>query len=204
MTEERIEKNKEEFIKIFTENIKRDGAEDLLKYLVATDFFIAPTSTKYHLAEDGGLCQHSLNVYKRLLKIVKRELGNKFEETYNLETLAIVGLLHDMCKIHLYKKDFKNVKVDGQWVKEPIYVADERLHFGHGSKSVFMIQQFMRMFVEEAVAIRYHMGGLEYPTANFVEPFVPDVYNQYPLALFIHMADLEATYIDERVKPNDK
>lgn len=198
MTQTEIENNKETFKKIFTEDITREGASNLLEYLLKTDFFTAPASTKFHLAEEGGLCVHTLHVYERLHKLLRDNYGENYLEKFSRETIAIVSLLHDICKIHIYKKDFRNVKVDGQWVREPIYIVEERLHFGHGSKSVFMVQQFMKLFVDEAVAIRYHMGGLEYVTSNFVEPFVAEVYNDNSLALLLHIADMEATYLDER------
>lgn len=198
MTPTEIEKNKTEFINTFKQNIKREGANELLDYLEKSDFFEAPASTKYHLAEEGGLCQHTLNVHKRLHKLLKDNYGEDYLTKFDIESLTLVSLLHDICKVHFYKKDFKNTKVDGQWVKEPIYVVDERLHYGHGTKSVFMIQQFLKLYLDEALAIRYHMGGLEYGYANFVEPNVGDIYDEYPLALYLHMADLEATYIDDK------
>ena len=59
---------KEEFIAIFTENIKREGARELLAWLETTDFFTAPASTKFHCACEGGLVQHSLSVYHTLME----------------------------------------------------------------------------------------------------------------------------------------
>ena len=54
---------KEEFISIYKENIKREGADKLLEFLQKSDFFTAPSSTRYHGAYEGGLVQHSVNVY---------------------------------------------------------------------------------------------------------------------------------------------
>lgn len=199
-----VEKNKEEFISIFKTNIKRNGFEKVLEWLEKADFFTAPASAYYHLAEEGGLCQHSLNVYHRLLKLVKQEYGENYNEKISDETLAITALLHDVCKVNCYKKDTKNVKnEDGEWVKEPYYKKEEKLHYGHGTKSVFILQQFGTVYLDEALAIRYHMGGLEYVGTNFVEPDVAAVYNDNPLATLLHIADMEATYLDERTRKSN-
>lgn len=193
-----LEENKKQFIALYKEFIKRDGADQLLEWISGTDFFEAPASSNYHLAEDGGLCQHSLNVFNRLNKILKTEYGDNYAEGFNgMETIAIVSLLHDLCKADYYVKELRNTKDDkGNWIQVPYYKVDERFHFGHGSKSVYIIQNFMQLDLDEASAIRFHMGGLEIP--NTVEPNVTAVYNDYPLALYTHLADMAATYIDER------
>lgn len=199
-----IEENKQEFIRLYNEYIKRDGADQLLEWIKGTDFFTAPASSVYHLAEDGGLCQHSLNVFQRLNKILGDEYGSEYPDLFNgMETIAIVSLLHDLCKADYYVKEMRNVKDDkGNWIQVPYYKVDERFHFGHGAKSVYIIQNFMQLDLDEASAIRYHMGGMEIP--NVVEPNVTAVYNDYPLALYAHLADMQATYIDERIiKDND-
>lgn len=58
---------KTEYVNIYNENIKREGADKLLEFLSKRDFFTAPASTKYHSAFDGGLVLHSLNVYHCLI-----------------------------------------------------------------------------------------------------------------------------------------
>ena len=198
-----VQKNKEEFIKLYKENITRKGNKELLKYLEQTDFFIAPASSTYHLNEEGGLCKHSLNVYYRLNKILKDEFGENYLndlQSIDKEGIAIVSLLHDICKANYYKLEMRNVKDEnGKWIQKPYYKIDEQLHYGHGSKSVFIIQQFMQLYLDEALAIRYHMGGMEYPNANFIEPNVTAVYNDFPISIFLHLADLQASYIDERI-----
>ena len=155
------EKIKEEFISVYKENIVREGSDKLLDYLInKCDFFTAPASTRFHSAYAGGLAQHSLNVYYCLKDYLSRE---RVKETYKLsyteEQIAIVALLHDMCKIDCYKTDFRNVKNDkGQWEKVPTYKFEDPLPYGHGEKSVYMISGFMRLSREEAMAIRWHMG----------------------------------------------
>lgn len=198
-----VQKNKEEFIKLYKENISRKGSKELLKYLEQTDFFTAPASSAYHLNEEGGLCKHSLNVYYRLHKTLKDEFGENYLndlQSIDKEGIAIISLLHDICKANYYKLEMRNVKDEnGKWIQKPYYKIDEQLHYGHGSKSVFIIQQFMQLYLDEALAIRYHMGGMEYPNANFIEPNVTAVYNDFPMSIFLHLADLQASYIDERI-----
>ena len=114
---------KEEFIEIFREKITRPGADALLDYLEnKSDFFTAPASARYHGAYAGGLCDHSLNVYHCLVDYLARE---RVQELYGLEyseeSVAVVALLHDLCKVGCYKKSFRNVKNDatGQWERVP-------------------------------------------------------------------------------------
>lgn len=197
--------NKKEFLKIVKTHIKRKGIKELLEWLEGTDFFEAPASSVYHLNEKGGLCQHTLNVYARLHKILENEYGPEYDKVFgDMETLAIVALFHDVCKADFYVEELRNVKINGNWEQVPFYKVKEKFHFGHGAKSVYIVQSFMEIFLDEATAIRYHMGGMEYPNANFIEPNITEVYNDYPLTLYLHMADLQASYIDERiVKENE-
>ena len=73
-----MENAKDKFIEIFTKNITREGASDLLEFLKKTDFFVAPASTQFHNAFEGGLCEHSINVYNRFLNAVKNEYGKDY------------------------------------------------------------------------------------------------------------------------------
>ena len=181
---------KDEFIQIFSGNIHREGAAELLKWLESTDFFTAPASTRYHSCHEGGLCEHSVNVYKRLKKVFDAERVDGEELS---ETVSICGLLHDVCKANFYTVQMRNVKNEaGQWEKKPYYAVEEKFPFGHGEKSVFLIERFMRLTPEEAVAIRFHMGEFE------KERSTSDAYSKYPLAVMLHVADLEATYLDEK------
>jgi len=183
---------KEEFIALY-KGITRKNSDKLLDWLSKTDFFIAPASTRYHLAEEGGLCTHCINVYKRLTRIVHDEFAGQ-ECPYSEETLLICGLLHDLCKVNFYKTEMRNVKVNGTWEQRPYYTVDEQFPFGHGEKSVFLIERFMRLTVEEAVAIRYHMGGFDAKDGDYS---LSKAFEKYPLSVFMHIADLEASYLDE-------
>ena len=187
---------KNEFINIFTSQIQREGSDKLLDYLKGSDFFTAPASGRFHMAEVSGLCQHSLNVYHRLVKLVKADLGEKYNETYSDETLAIVGLLHDLCKVNFYTVEYRNVKEENEWVKKPFFKVDERFPYGHGEKSVFIILQFIKLSAEEAMAINWHMGGFD-DRVKGGSYSASEAYGRYKLAVYAHIADLQATYLDE-------
>ena len=176
---------REEFLQIWHQYVSRPGSEKLLDWLDnKTDFFSAP-------ACDGGLCMHSLNVYHALH-------DGFFTEGESEESYAICALLHDLCKANYYKKGTRNVKNDvtGQWEKVPSYSVEDLFPYGHGEKSVFLIERFMKLKVEEAVAIRWHMGGFD-DAAKGGCFAISEAYDKYPLAVKLHIADLKATYLME-------
>ncbi|MDO4945461.1 MAG: hydrolase [Ruminococcus sp.] len=184
----------DKFIDIYNGSIKRQGSAELLEWLKKSDFFTAPASTKYHLDCKGGLVQHSINVYLRL----KAQADLLFKDKYSNETLAIVFLLHDLCKVNFYKESTRNVKneVTGQWEKLPCYTVDEKYKFGgHGSKSVYLIMLFMKLTPEEAAAINCHMGAYDRPANDYQ---VSGTFENNPLALMLSVADQYASFIDER------
>lgn len=181
---------KDEFIKIYTENITRKGSKELLEWIQKTDFFTAPASTKYHCACESGLVMHSVSVFNTMME-------KHFEEdSDSLESFAICALLHDLCKAQFYKVSTRNVKNDetGQWEKVPFYAIEDSFPYGHGEKSVFLIERFMRLKLDEAMAIRWHMGGFDDSTGYSVSA----AYERYPLAVKLHLADLESTYLKEK------
>ena len=187
---------KEEFIELFKTHITRPGADALLDYLTnKCDFFTAPASARYHGAYEGGLCEHSLNVYHCLKEYLERE---RVKELYGLEysdeTIAIVSLLHDMCKIGCYQAGVRNVKgPDGKWTQVPTYNFHDPMPYGHGEKSVYVVNGFLRLTREEAFAIRYHMGFSGSEDARQVG----SAFQMYPLAFCLSVADMEATYFLE-------
>ncbi|MDP4119181.1 MAG: hydrolase [Bacillota bacterium] len=186
---------KEIFIDIYKANINRDGAEKMLDYLESSDFFSAPASTRFHGAHEGGLVEHSLNVYYCLQDYLSRErVKEQYHMDYSDETVAIVSLLHDVCKINTYKESFRNVKgEDGIWTKVPSYEFDDKMPYGHGEKSVYIINGYMRLTREEAFAIRYHMGFSGVEDKNIVGRAL----EQFPLSFALCTADMESTYFLE-------
>ena len=122
-----------------------------------------------------------------------------FDEGDSEESFAICALLHDVCKSQFYKTSTRNVKNDetGQWEKRPFYTVDDAFPFGHGEKSVYLIERFMRLKPVEAMAIRWHMGGFD-DAAKGGSFAISLAFDRYPLAVKLHMADLESTYLREK------
>lgn len=200
---EKTQNNMMEFLQTYQDCICRPGADKLLEYLKKSDFFTAPASTRFHLAEEGGLVEHSLNVHKRLRLLYSYQLCVSELTPEQKETIAIVGLLHDLCKIGCYKPEKKSRKTGNtlpngkpEWEDYIGYAFDEELPYGHGEKSVYIISSFMKLTREEAMAIRWHMGfsDNDFKAGGYG---VGNAFGKYPLSVCAHMADLWATYLDE-------
>lgn len=179
--------NKERFI-LLCSSIKRDGIDELMNWIETSDFYTAPASTRYHGSYPGGLLQHSLNVYDELKRVLSAYPEIKCEE----ESAVICALFHDFCKINYYSSEKRNRKNEfGQWESYDAFKVDEKFCYGsHGGKSVFLIQHFIKLTPEEAVAINCHMGA-------FDNENVGKSYEQFPLAFALHIADEAATYLKE-------
>lgn len=191
-----IQKNIEEFVSLLR-STEREGIDNLIYWLNnATDFFTSPASTKYHLAEKGGLLKHSLNVYNQLIKELAVDTPAQEEIPEELISSAVVvSLLHDICKANFYSVKNRNVKNElGKWETEPYYVVDDQFPIGHGEKSIILIQKFIKLSDDEIMAIRWHMGGFE-SKDNY--QYVSNAFSKCSLALLLHIADMKATYIDE-------
>ena len=193
---------KEEFIQIYRDSIRREGADALLDYLEhKSDFFTAPASARYHGAWPGGLCEHSVNVYRCLAAYLERErVKELYGLEYSAESIALVALLHDVCKTGCYKAGTRNVKgPDGRWQAVPTFYYEDHLPYGHGEKSVYILSAFLRLSREEAMAIRWHMGF----SGDEDKRLVGQALQQYPLAFALSVADMEATYFleNEEAKP---
>lgn len=189
-----VEKITTEFsIKKILRETNRNGIEDLITWLEDSDFFTAPASTFYHLACEGGLAFHSLSVYN----VLKNKLTNN--NVFGIipdDTIAIVALLHDICKVNFYKKEIgrRKKKDSNEWEDYDKYIIDEELPLGHGEKSVILIQKFIELSEEEMLAIRWHMGAFdsELNQKNLIKAI-----EKYPLVLAMHEADFESAHIVE-------
>lgn len=191
-------------------SINREGIDRLLEFIQKSDFYKAPASTKYHSCHEGGLLEHSMNVYNCLDKKTSGSEHNVWKESLkdiSNETIIIVSLLHDICKTYFYATETKNKKVysdtgsksDSQgrfdWESYMGYTIDDKIPYGHGEKSVMMIEEYIKLKPIERYAIRWHMG--------FTEPketwnTLGSAIKKYPLILALHEADLESTYLFEK------
>lgn len=189
---------REEFLDIYQTHIHREGSQELLDYLTnKSDFFTAPASARYHGAYAGGLCQHSVNVFHCLEDYLARpRVREIYGLSYDMESAAIVALLHDVCKIGCYRAGTRNVKDEatGKWEKVPTFFFEDKLPYGHGEKSVYILSGFMRLTREEAMAIRWHMGF----SGTEDNRLVGQAFQQFPLAFALATADMEASYFLEK------
>lgn len=175
--------------------VERDGADKLMEFIRKSDFYTAPASTRFHGSYEGGLLKHSLNVYDRLADKKKNDPFWKEKlEAVTDESIVIAALLHDICKTYYYATEMRNKKVDGQWVQVPTYTVDDKIPYGHGEKSVMMIEEYIKLKPVERYAVRWHMGGYvgqqDWQTLGIAM-------DKYPLVLALFEADMEATHILE-------
>lgn len=195
--------SKTEFLTIYRENITRKGAGDLLAYLEnETDFFEAPASTKFHGAHPGGLVEHSLNVYRRLRSITCRDTatdGNGRMAAETEESVAVMALLHDICKADCYHVETKRRRNpdSGQWEDYQAYTFRDPFPLGHGEKSIYIISRYMSLNAAEALAIRWHMGAYDTAAKADSRDFSAAM-NMTPLVWRLHEADMCASWIDEK------
>ena len=193
-----------DFLAVYSNTIKRDGAASMLYWLDSkTDFFKAPASRKHHLAQPGGLVIHSLNVYKRLLEITARDVfggtdGALLAEDV-VETVAILGLLHDVCKADVYHQETKRRKNPdtGKWEDCMGYTFRDPFPLGHGEKSLYLITRHMALTEEEAMAIRWHMGAYD-DAVKGGSRSMTEAMNMTPWVWRLQEADMCAAWIDER------
>jgi len=175
--------DKNEFVSI-ARGLKRPGVEELMDYLEATDFYVAPASTRFHGSYVGGLVEHSGNV-AAILKTLTDANNLLWEDK---ESPYIIGLFHDICKVNFYGTQMRNVKNDitNQWERKPFYVVKEAFPIGHGEKSLYLISRYIRLTDEEAMCIRWHMAGYE-PKESYMA--LSQAKQLYPNILWTHLAD---------------
>lgn len=199
-----IIKNKQTFIGLVKRYIKRDGIERLLAWLERSDFYVSPASTQYNLPVEGGLCQHALNLAELLVdkyygksisELTEEDEERQFENELTLESILLVALFSNVNKANCYVKDFKNVKVNGKWEQQEYWRWDEQfIYSGRGSKSVFILQQYVRLYIEEAQAIAFFMAGEDNIFSGVIDSTYRKVFEKSRLAVYLHLVEVEATY----------
>ena len=194
--------------------VNRDGMDKLMEFIRKSDFYTAPASTRFHLSCEGGLLQHSLNVYDCLVAKKGSPVWNPILKQVDDESLILIALLHDLCKTNCYVKGTKNQKTydkekvakaegwqvkhdqggDFIWETVESYSFEDKVPLGHGEKSVMIIQHYIKLKAEEIFAIRWHMGFSEDPS-NYNA--LGNAMEQYPIVLALYEADMEATKLKE-------
>lgn len=200
--EEMAKASPREDFKLIYGAIKRPGADKLLAWLENNGFFEAPASAGHHGNRPGGLAVHSINVWRRLREITVRDMmggGHGDLEPEEEETVAVMGLLHDVCKLDMYHRETKRRrnKETGKWEDYQGYSYRDPFPLGHGEKSVFLIMRNMALTEEEALAIRWHMGAYDY-AAKGGDKALDAAMDVTPWVWRLHEADMCASRIDER------
>jgi hypothetical protein len=169
------------------QSVNRPGVDEFLDWLDITDFYTAPCSTKYHLSREGGLIEHSLNVYDYLCLEIDPD-----------DTAKIIALGHDICKADFYGQEMRNVKENGVWAQRSYYTVKDKLPYGHGEKSVLLLQRFIKLKPAEVLAVRWHMGGFTPGITDYsISQAFSEAAKRTPLVILLHTADLKATYLKE-------
>lgn len=203
MTPLEIKKNREIFLDYCRKYIQRDGLEKLLTYIESTDFFTAPSSTKFHLNTPGGLCKHCINVFETAMQINEHILLPRqqreesiFPQPLSTESIAIVALFHDVCKCNIYKEVDRWRKNDaGKWETYKGYEVNDEFPFGHGEKSCHMVNYYLRLKRDELLAIRWHMGMFDVGESGSANRF--SFYSAMeitPLVVLMQMADMASSH----------
>lgn len=194
---------KKEFIELL-ETTNRQGIDDLVEELEDLGFFKAPASTKFHLNEDGGLVQHSLNVCKAALSMRKSmiELDDSQLEALPKDSVIIASLLHDTCKADIYKPTMKKEKNRfGMWCDVPGYDVDySNFPLGHGEKSVIvLLRSGFELTDDEIMAIRWHMNAWDLPFQSYdIKSNFNKAKEICPLLSLVQAADCLASNLLER------
>lgn len=185
---------RQEFLDLLS-SVKREGIHELIVYLEEeTDFYIAPSSTKFHDACDGGLLHHSLKVYHNLVR-----LNDVFNGVYTRESLIVIGLLHDLCKVNFYKKKTRQVKTDDVWAPAEFIDIDDQLPLGHGEKSVILLQRYIPLNMVEIMAIRWHMMAYDDLHCTYAgNKAITNASSKFPIIVLTHIADLSASFLELR------
>ncbi len=191
---------KEEFVSLLR-STEREGIDRVISKLESMGFFTAPASSKNHLCVEGGLLEHSMNVYKMAKMIREQLLAVQPELKIKEESVIIASLLHDVCKADIYKKGLKWRKDDqGRWEQYEAYEIDyTNFPMGHGEKSVMMLLMCgLRMEQDELLAIRWHMGAWNLAFQNFEDKScISAAADKCPLVTLIQTADNLAAHVLE-------
>lgn len=185
LSDEKITQNAQAWKGLLTSKAEgRKGIDNLIRWLETTDFFHAPASTKYHEAYYGGLVEHSLAVYFELSRInaANKEKGLP---RYKDSTIAVSALLHDVAKACFY---VEATHKEG-------FTVDDKFPFGHGEKSIYLVEKHISLAPDEAIAIRWHMGAFDDATKGGCSRTYTQALENFMLCSMLHIADMTATYL---------
>lgn len=171
---------------MYDDNLAQKYADRAIKWLAGTDFYIAPASTRYHDSEPSGLLRHTLKVVNRVIDLTAIDPF----KSVNLAEAVIVAIVHDLCKVNFYESFMRNVKNEdtGVWEQVPSYRHKPSDYpFGHGVTSFYIADKLFKLTLEQALAIRWHMG--QYDVSDYEKSDLFDANEKFPMVMLIQMAD---------------
>lgn len=192
---------KDEYISLLRQT-GREGIDSVVDYLDKAGFFRAPASVNRHLSRDGGLLEHSMNVYRMAMMLREQMVAMKPETEQRLpvESVTITALLHDVCKANIYRKVTKYRKdANNRWESYDGYDTDYgRFPLGHGEKSVVMLLRLgLELTNDEVLAIRWHMGAWDLAFQSYEAKSNISAASDVPLVAIIQAADALAAHVLE-------
>ena len=141
---------------------ERDGILDLIDMMRKSGFFTQPCSGAFHLAKEGGLAEHSLNVFCLMEKL--RDV--LYPEEIAWESVAVCALLHDLGKCGQFGKPGyipnmlkgRATKANPnpepvQSEKKPYLTNPDLLYIDHEIRSIQMASQYIELTEDENWAI---------------------------------------------------
>lgn len=182
-----IEEMKTEFFNLVW-GLDRKGKQSLLEWLDESNFYKAPASTRYHLAEAGGLLEHSLNVCNLALDI-NHSLGSPVDR----DTIILVSLFHDLGKHNAFNKDYyaeKPLLKSGLPPAQPYEKNKNLVPIPHEVLSIQILNKFIELTEDETWAILHHngmYGDLKYSLQG----------KETKLQMILHFADMWASRVVE-------
>lgn len=173
----------------------RQGIDEVMDWLKGSGFFEAPASTVFHGNYEGGLAEHSFNVYTAAMRLraTALSLNPSLESELPEDSVAIASLLHDICKADIYKPTIKKRKNSfGTWESYAGYDVDySNFPLGHGEKSaIILLRLGLDMTDAEIASIRWHMTAWDLPfQSNDIKANLNTARDKYPLCALIQLAD---------------
>ena len=192
---------REEYISLL-KSTGRSGIDSVVDYLDKAGFFKAPASVNRHLSHDGGLLEHSLNVYRTAMMLREQMIAMRpdIEGRLQVDSVVISSLLHDICKANIYHKTTKYRKdANNRWEAYDGYDVDyTRFPLGHGEKSVVMLLRLgLELSNDEILAIRWHMSAWDLSFQSFESKSNISAASDVPLVAILQAADALAAHILE-------
>lgn len=194
---------KQRFIKLLM-GTERKGMNELITWMEENGFFESPCSGGYHLAKEGGLLEHSMNVLTVMQNTVFSLQGEEALIKKHWDSIVICALLHDLgkCGDHGKPGYVPNMVKDGRPTKaepeqkykqsesKPFEVNKDLYPIDHEIRSVKIAARYIELTEDEELAILWHnglYGNFKYQIQG----------KETQLYMLLHFADMWASRVME-------